>query len=385
MLMMLFVEQHRGITIDKTRANRIESLRLRLNRLTLMRHDEIIRVYSNAVLKRDLSPLPRRRRRRTRSKKSPRRRRPNTAPNRTIVRFQTLTPDQSESPSQTPPESESESEPEASSPPRTPSPIPQLKVKHIVIEPEKTIIDMIPVSFKPSPKTNDDGQEDEDEDDDDDEEKDIIYPDGVIDHHPYIIVARYRRAINESTDFCKYPLIVAEDSKETLMLGLENFAQQHGCDLSFTDNDQRFDKSIYRATCGMIDLGSVHLLASDTLLTANFQFEIDLDYDSDITQSKKNVERFVDKFCVAISQDLSCDQNNVRVFSIDKLAKRSGKSHVNFGLTTQDQKKTEQLASALQVHFDSLLFQCVCSMTNDSLVFSFLGSCVVRIFYGYNS
>jgi hypothetical protein len=120
--------------------------------------------------------------------------------------------------------------------------------------------------------------------------------------------------------------------------------------LSFTDEAQQFDRSIYRAAAGIIDLGSIHLLATDALLTANFQFEIDLDYDGEITQSEANVENFVLDFCEAISKVLSCDNDKVRVFSIDKLGKKSGQSHVNFGLTTSDPKKTEQLARTLQVY-----------------------------------
>ncbi len=254
--------------------------------------------------------------------------------------------------------------PEPTPSPRTRSPTPQLKAKHIDIGREKTVVDMLLVSPESNPKADDDSEGEEEEEEDEDEESDIIYPDGVIDRSPYKVVARYRRAAKQSTDFCKEPLRVADDSTETLILGLESFAQQHGCDLIFSDTDQRFDKSIYRATCGVIDLGSVHLLASDSLLTANFQFEINIDYDSEITQSKKNVENFVDNFCQAISQVLTCDQNNVRVFSIDKLTKKSGRSHVNFGLTTPDQKKTEQLARDLQVHLYMSLYCFILSNSN---------------------
>jgi hypothetical protein len=205
---------------------------------------------------------------------------------------------------------------------------------------------MVPASFKPDSESDDD----DDDDDKEQEDEDIVYPIGVVDFQPYKTIARYRRTIKQSTNFREKPLNVADDSTETLILGLESFAQQHGCALSFTDADQRFDRSIYQAACGVIDLGSVHLLATDSLLTANFQFEIDLDYDSEITQSKDKVEEFVVDFCEAISQVLSCANNNVRVFSIDKLAKKSGRSHVNFGLTTPDQTRTEQLAHDLQVY-----------------------------------
>jgi hypothetical protein len=235
-------------------------------------------------------------------------------------------------------------------PDRSPSPIISLKVTNIDIGPNKTVIAMIPISGE-----HDHVVDHNDSDNDDKEEDDIIYPFGVTDRRPYRTVARYRKAVGQSVDFCQKPLHVADDSVETLILGLESFAQQHGCDLSFANEGERFDKSIYRAAMGVVDLGSVHLLATDSLLTAHFQFEIDLDYDSEITQSKNNVEKFVFDFRNAISTVLSCDSNNVRVFSIDKLAKKSGRSHINFGLTASEPKKTEQLADNLKVNLKKIL------------------------------
>jgi hypothetical protein len=226
---------------------------------------------------------------------------------------------------------------------------------------------MVPPSFKPDSEIDDE----DDNDDTEEEEDDIIYPEDVIDRRPYKTVARFRKAIGKSTNFREHPLLVADDSTETLILGLEHFAQEHGCDLSFTDEAQQFDRSIYRAAAGIVDLGSIHLLATDALLTANFQFEIDLDYDSEITQSEANVENFVLDFCEAISKVLSCDNDKVRVFSIDKLAKKSGTSHVNFGLTTSDQKKTEQLARTLQVYIFILLFVASFGERKRSISFNF--------------
>ena len=349
-LVMLYHEQNRGTTVDKRRTARMENIRLRLNRLTLRRHDEIMRVYSNTALRRDLSPLPRRRRRRTKSKSK---QRPVTA-SRKKPRFK----DRSATPDRT---SRSRSRSTSTSsqsvtPPRSPSPIIPLKVTHIAIQPDTTVIDMVPISFKADREI--DGEEDEDEEEHADD--DIIYPIGVIDLRPYKTVARFRKALGKSTNFREEPLLVGDDSSETLILGLESFAQQHDCDLSFTNEDQQFSQSIYRAASGIVDLGSIHLLATDSLLTAAFQFEVDLDYDSEITQSKENVEKFVLDFCDAISKVLSCANNNVRVFSIDKLTKNSGKSHVNFGLTTSDLKRTQRLADDLQVyshiHFFHLMF-----------------------------
>jgi len=185
---------------------------------------------------------------------------------------------------------------------------------------------------------------------------DIIYPEGVTDFSPYKTVARYRKAIGKSTNFRLEPLLIDDDSSETLVLGLEDLAQQHGCMLSFTDEDQQLDQSIYYASSGVVDLGSIHLLATDSLLTANFQFEIDLDYDDQFAQSEENIRKFVYEFCDAISNLLSCENSNVRVFSINKMADEARKTRVNFGLTTPEPTRTEQLAHDLQVCFNSHIF-----------------------------
>lgn len=325
-LVLIWTAQNRGTTLDRIRAKHIENLQRRMTRLSLLRHDELMRVYSNVALNRDLAPLPQPRPR-TQSQKS-RKSRAVTAAAGPIMRIRVVTPEPGIFPVRTPP--------------RARSPTPELKVKHIVIEPDITTIDMLPTIIPTNTTDPDDNAYE-------DEENDIVFPDGITDRRPYITIARYRRAIHRSTDFSQEPLQVTMDSAETLILGLEAFAQQHGCDLIFSDQDQRFDKSIFRAVCGVIDLGSIHLLASDSMLTANFQFEVNLDYDREITQSKENVEQFVDDFCQAISDDLVCDKNSVRVFSIDKLTKKSGRSHVNFGLTTSDKRKTERLARTLQV------------------------------------
>ena len=331
-LFMLFVEQSRGVLIDKSRTKRIENLRLRLNKLSLKRREEIMRVYSN-LPNRPASASPRRRRRGLRRQQ------------------------QDQPPLLTYPESEesttSESSRESSPIPQrsTPSPPPELKIATVDIQPDKTIIHMVP--NENTEKENDKDISDE-EDEDENEDSDIVYPDGVEDLHPYKIVARYRRATNQSTNFRDQPIVVSEDSVETLVLGLDAFAQQHDSELSFRGAEKTFNKSIYRAALGEIDLGSIHLLAADSVQTANFQFEMNLDYDEEITQSKENVEQFVIDFCQAISNVLSCDNNSVRVFSIDKMSKKSGKSHVNFGLTTPDPKKTERLARKLQVYISNL-------------------------------
>ena len=186
-----------------------------------------------------------------------------------------------------------------------------------------------------------------DSDQEDNEDDKIVYPEGVVDKSPYTTIAQYRRAIGQSINFREQPLRVGEQQTETLILGLESFAQQHGCALSFDNEEHQFNNSIYRAAGGVVDLGSCHLLATDSLLTAMFEFQMDLDY-SDITRSKDSVKKFVGDFCATISQKLPCDTETVRVFSIKRMNEQ-GKSEVKFGLTTPNMEKTKQLARDLQV------------------------------------
>jgi len=322
-LVMIYNEHQRGETINKRRSICIENLRVRINKLALIRHDQLMKVYSHVKLIRNVpppSPLP-----------PLSRRLPGTPSTEKLPIVESELESSSSSFSST----SSIRTPTVT--PRSQSGSAQMKIAKIDVKDDFVDIQMVPTSFQHN-------QEPDKLDDD------IIYPEGVIDLHPYETVARYRKAIGESTNFREHPLLVGEDSTETLILGLESFAQQHGCELSFTNEDQQFDQSVYRAACGIADLGSIHLLATDYLLTANFQFEMDLDYDTEFAQSEDNIQKFAFDFCEAISNVLGCENTYVRVFSINKLADEPGKSQVNFGLTTPEPKRTEQLAHDLQVN-----------------------------------
>ncbi|CAF3781498.1 unnamed protein product [Rotaria sordida] len=322
-LSMIYNEQDRGTTISKNQSIRIENLRVRMSRMTLRRHNEIMRVYSNLTLNRHIPRTPKRRQR------------PVTAPQlRSSSRNRSGTP---ASPLLL-------RKPKPS--PRPPSPRLPVKVTNIVIKDDEAIIEMQPTSHEPDHDKKDEIEED-----------DIIYPEDIDDYRPYIIIARYRRAVQKSTsierkkvNFRHEPLHVGEKETETLILGLDSLAEEHGCELIFTDDDHQFDNSIYRAACGVVDLGSIHLLATDSLLTANFEFEIDLDYDKDIVRSKEKIEEFVMDFCKSISTVLSCDTNNIRIFSINRMDKETRECKVKFGLTSPEPKRTEQLAQDLQTY-----------------------------------
>ena len=63
-----------------------------------------------------------------------------------------------------------------------------------------------------------------------------------------------------------------KNKTETTVLGLNSFAESHGCDLMFTNKNHGFDNSMYRAACGTADLGSIHLMATNAVQTATFTF-----------------------------------------------------------------------------------------------------------------
>jgi hypothetical protein len=232
-------------------------------------------------------------------------------------------------------------------PPRTPTPIPiavqsilspsTLKVSDMHVGANSTTLTMVPTWFKP--------------DNPDAALNGIVYPDDTTERDQFKIVARFRAALGESNDFTLYPLDVSERSTETLVLSLEAFAQQFGGHLSFTTRDLTFENSTEGAACGVPNLGSAHLLANDSVPTANFAFIVDLDYDKDLSGSADTMESFVINFSVAIAQVLGCKRDYVRIFSIEKLPGNQNMVQVNFGLTTPDQEDTQALAVELQVSF----------------------------------
>ena len=305
-LAMLYSQEERGVSITKPDSIRIDNIRIRINKLSLRRHQEISRAYTNGSVNGDVASLPPTPKSRKYSSKSRGSAPPSTRPTRV---------------------------------PRPSSAVPPMKVTNITIKDQMAIVKMQPTSKEP----------DHDADEEDENDDDIIYPEGVTDFRPYQLVARYRRAVGESTDFRQNPLLVGDDSTETLVLGLNSFAEAHGCQLIFTDEKHQFDNSLYRAASGVVDFGSVHLLATDSILTANFQFEIDLKFEKDMMQSKEKIEKFVMDFCGAISKVLQCEKNEVRVFSINHKDKMEGKHEVSFGLTSPDPTRTEALARDLQV------------------------------------
>lgn len=306
---ILCKETSRGVALDRERSMRLENVRSRMTRLTLKRNDELMRIYSDPAAIQALRQASPKRPKSSRSQ-SNLRLKPIKA---RLTRFDL----------------------------RPPSPFPQVRVSNITFNDNQIQINMnIPLT-----NINGDDKSDSKATNDDD----IIYPDGVFDHRPYQTVANYRRTKNESVDFKTYPLKVGVDQTETAIIGLDNFAQNHHCELIFTTQEHRFDNSIYRAACGVADLGSIHLLAMDAMQTATFTVVMNFDINDEFHQSEKEVETFVMNFCEAVASVVGCEKNHVRLFSISKMEKEMKKSELKFGITTPELKKTEKYADQLKV------------------------------------
>jgi hypothetical protein len=209
-----------------------------------------------------------------------------------------------------------------------------LKVVNMHIGDKLTTFHMIPSWFQPN--------------DHETAVKDIVCPDDVTDKHPYETVACYRAAIGKSNNFNRLPLDVSDRSTETLMLSLDAFAKQFGGQLNFTNQDLSFENSTEQMACGIANMGSVHLLATDSLPTAVFNFKVGLDYKKDLARTPDTMANFITNFSTAVAKTLGCENNYVRVFSVEK-SSEFRTSSVKVGLTIPDPNETKRLADNLQV------------------------------------
>lgn len=180
--------------------------------------------------------------------------------------------------------------------------------------------------------------------------KNIAYPKEVVDKRPYDSVARYRATIKKTNNFQKKSIESGPNKAETMMIALDKFAQQFGGDLSFTNQQISSNESIYRTACGVSTLENVHLLATNHILTARFIFHTDLNYKKDLAKSQETMENFTLSFATAIAEELRCQNEYIRLLSIEENdLDGDGNAKVDFGITTPDQIYTEILADDLSV------------------------------------
>lgn len=177
----------------------------------------------------------------------------------------------------------------------------------------------------------------------------IVYPPGVTDQRPFDSIARFRAVINKTNNFRRKSINVNKNATETLILALHNFAEQFGGDLSFTKRDLSFSQSAQRTACGIANLGSAHLLATNYIPTAKYFFHTKLNYKKDLAKSDETMENFILSFATAVAETLGCENDYVRVLSVEKNDDDNGNAKIEFGITTPEQIETEILAEDLEV------------------------------------
>jgi hypothetical protein len=171
-------------------------------------------------------------------------------------------------------------------------------------------------------------------------------------------VARYRSSINNSkNNFRETPLDVNEKVTETLIILMYYFVQQFGGELAFTNEDLTFQQPSDRTACGIANLGSVHLLSTNSILTAKFCLLIDLDYQTDLAQSTETMQHFVLNFSNAIADVITCPNDYVRVITLEKAKNKDKQTEVKFGISTPNIEQTEQFAEDLKVDLSTLYYR----------------------------
>lgn len=211
-----------------------------------------------------------------------------------------------------------------------------LKVTNMQIGDKQTTIQMVPIWFQPNDRQA--------------ILKETVFPDDIPDKEPYEIVACYRAAIGKSNNFKRDPLNISDRSVETLMLSLDAFVKQFGGQLNFTNQDLSFDNGAEQVACGIANMGSVHLLATDSLPTAIFDLKVGLDYKKDLARSSETMGNFVSNFSTAVAKTLGCKYDYVRVLSVEKTSETKISS-VKLGLTCPKSKETIRLADRLKVSY----------------------------------
>jgi hypothetical protein len=184
--------------------------------------------------------------------------------------------------------------------------------------------------------------------------KNIVYPKGISENEQrtYNSLARYRAAIDKPNNNFRQTLMnLDEKNTETLIIALDDFVQQFGGELTFTNEEILFENSADDTACGVANLSSAHLLTNDYIPTAKFSFLVDLDYQSDLARSSETMQKFILEFSKSIAQVLGCPQDYVRVISLDKPGRTRRQTKINFGITTPDPTETEQFVQNLKVSF----------------------------------
>ncbi|CAF1028761.1 unnamed protein product [Adineta ricciae] len=159
----------------------------------------------------------------------------------------------------------------------------------------------------------------------------------------YQCLATYRSMKNKTKniDFVVEPFKADVENTETLVVVLNELANQLGTRLTFTNSDFKYDDSAYRTACGVANLGSIHtFLASEgQFQTAKFTLHLNLDYDN-LTATPETLQKFVVDSINDISSVVGCKKEFIRVFEVQ----RTQSIYLSFGITTPVIEETKTVA-----------------------------------------
>ncbi|CAF1028738.1 unnamed protein product [Adineta ricciae] len=159
----------------------------------------------------------------------------------------------------------------------------------------------------------------------------------------YQCLATYRSMKNKTKniDFVVEPFKADVENTETLVVVLNELANQLGTRLTFTNSDFKYDDSAYRTACGVANLGSIHtFLASEgQFQTAKFTLHLNLDYDN-LTATPETLQKFVVDSINDISSVVGCKKEFIRVFEVQ----RTQSAFLGFGICGPSLLETEAIA-----------------------------------------
>ena len=164
-------------------------------------------------------------------------------------------------------------------------------------------------------------------------------------------VYRSMKNKDQPIDFVAQPFTPAVNNTETVIVVLNELAQQMGTRLAFTEKPFQYDDSAYRTACGVGDLGSIHSLiaAGENVQTAKFKLHLNLNYD-DVTSTADKLQNFTITLINDLVKNFACKKEFIRVFSIS----RASSIHVDLGITTPEFEETRRLADELKRRLNHL-------------------------------
>ncbi|CAF0896223.1 unnamed protein product [Didymodactylos carnosus] len=171
--------------------------------------------------------------------------------------------------------------------------------------------------------------------------------DSPADVRTFECLSTYRSMKNKDQpiDFVAQPFTSATNNTETLIVVLNELAQQLGARLTFTEKAFQYDDSDYRTACGVGNLGSIHsmIAAGENVQTAKCKLHLKLNYE-DVTSSAQTLRDFTIAFINDISAIVGCKKEFIRVFSIS----HASSLYIEFGITTTELEETKKLAEQLK-------------------------------------